>query len=60
MSPKVVAGHEAGGAGSATAASYSRYALTNATFYTGSQVLQDYALVVERASIIDLVPSAQL
>ncbi|PSN16044.1 N-acetylglucosamine-6-phosphate deacetylase [filamentous cyanobacterium CCT1] len=37
-----------------------RYALTNCTLYTGHQVLQNHALVVEAADILDLVPIDQL
>lgn len=37
-----------------------RYALTNCTLYTGHQVLQNHALVVEEANIVDLVPTAYL
>ncbi|PSR19520.1 N-acetylglucosamine-6-phosphate deacetylase [filamentous cyanobacterium CCP3] len=39
---------------------YPRYALTNCTLYTGHQVLQNHALVIEAASILDLVPIAHL
>ena len=38
----------------------SRYALTNCTVYTGRQVLQNHALVIEAAKILDLVPIAHL
>ncbi|MGG6241851.1 N-acetylglucosamine-6-phosphate deacetylase [Nodosilinea sp. AN01ver1] len=41
-------------------ARYPRYALTNCTLYTGHQVLQNHALVVEQANIVDLVPVAHL
>lgn len=37
-----------------------RYALTNCTLYTGHQVLQNHALVVEDANIVDLIPTAHL
>ncbi|MGB3311966.1 MAG: N-acetylglucosamine-6-phosphate deacetylase [Nodosilinea sp.] len=39
---------------------YPRYALTNCTLYTGSQILQNHALVVEGANIVDLVHTAHL
>ncbi|MBE9108323.1 N-acetylglucosamine-6-phosphate deacetylase [Nodosilinea sp. LEGE 07298] len=41
-------------------ARYPRYALTNCTLYTGHQVLQNHALVVEGANIVGLVPAAHL
>ncbi|MBE9158937.1 N-acetylglucosamine-6-phosphate deacetylase [Nodosilinea sp. LEGE 06152] len=41
-------------------ATEARYALTNCTLYTGRQVLENHALVVEGAKIVDLVPVAQL
>jgi N-acetylglucosamine-6-phosphate deacetylase len=37
-----------------------RYALTQCTLYTGTQVLHDHALVVEGSRILDLVPEAQI
>jgi N-acetylglucosamine-6-phosphate deacetylase len=36
------------------------YALTNCTLYTGDQVLQNYALLIESARILDLVPEREL
>lgn len=37
-----------------------RYALTHCTLYTGSQILQNHALVVENTTIVDLVPTVRL
>jgi len=36
------------------------YALTHCTLYTGNQVLQNYALLIESARILDLVPEREL
>lgn len=45
---------------SASQGTPTRYALTHCTLYTGSQVLSNYALVIDGDTIVDLVPEAQL
>ncbi|MFH7241428.1 MAG: N-acetylglucosamine-6-phosphate deacetylase [Spirulina sp.] len=36
------------------------YALTHCTLYTGTRTLRDHALIIDGATIVDLVPTAQL
>ncbi|MGB3202592.1 MAG: N-acetylglucosamine-6-phosphate deacetylase [Nodosilinea sp.] len=60
MSFRVTTELRVGSLSLAAAARYSRYALTNCTFYTGNQVLQNHALVVEGATIAGLLPVAHL
>lgn len=60
MSSRVTTELRAGSLSLATAARYSRYALTNCILYTGRQVLQNHALVVDGDAIADLVPIAHL
>ncbi|WP_083887090.1 N-acetylglucosamine-6-phosphate deacetylase [Nodosilinea nodulosa] len=60
MSSRVTKEHRAKSIGLAPEALHPRYALTHCTLYTGSQVLQNHALVVEAATIVDLVPMTEL
>ena len=60
MSSRVTRELNVSGFGPAGEARYPRYALTHCTFYTGSQILHNHALVIEGTSIVGLVPTAQL